>query len=54
MIKINPKAEELHPVICSWCGKVVSWGPVENTHTICESCSKEELAAMNAMLAAQP
>jgi formylmethanofuran dehydrogenase subunit E len=51
MIKINPKAEKLYPVICSWCGEIVSWKDVENSHTICESCSEKELEAMRAMLA---
>ena len=50
MVKINPKAEKLYPVICKWCGKTISWKNVENSHTICPSCAYKMLAEMRASL----
>lgn len=43
MTKINAKAEEVFPVVCAWCKKVVGYTSVGDSHGICRECSKRLL-----------
>lgn len=48
MVKINPKAEKLYPVICSWCGKIVRYSTIKNSSGICQSCRDKVWAEIRA------
>jgi len=37
-----------HPVVCSWCEAIISYGSVANSHGICEPCATAALRAAKA------
>jgi hypothetical protein len=43
MIKINPQAERLYSVFCSWCGCFLYYSERKNSHGMCKPCKKAQL-----------
>lgn len=53
MTKIDTTPEELSPVICAWCGKLVGYTEVGDSHGICRECSKKLLEEYDARARAE-
>jgi len=32
--------QQLYPVTCAWCGQVVGYATVSQSHSICKDCAK--------------
>lgn len=33
------KLKRLYPVVCSWCGEIITHGHIEHSHGICSMCA---------------